>query len=159
MSHTVELVNANQLTCEDRIGWEIKTVNRPHPRETSWAVGNRAPARSLTLARGIGFSSWKRGRGGDPELRWDEQEWFFSLFSSLVPVENPNSKVAFGPGWTIWDKKLEFFLSRQRSPGWKTETQASFYPEQQSLSVVVFVILPLFYKNEERVYPYSVSMT
>ena len=72
--------------------------------------------------------SWKRGRGGDPELRWEEQECFFCFLSpSLVPVENPN-----------WDVKLLLvpieppeikdwsLLSRQRSPGWKTGTKASF---------------------------------
>ena len=83
---------------------------------------------------------WKRGRGGDPELLRDEQEWAFFCFlsPSLVPVENPN-----------WDVKLLLvpieppeikdwsLLSRQRSPGWKTGTKGSFQSGQHALSAIV----------------------
>ena len=69
------------------------------------------------------------GRGVEAETQScggkSRNGFFFS--PSLVPVENPNRDVKLllapiePPGIKDWS-----LLSRQRSPGWKTGTKASF---------------------------------
>ena len=90
-----------------------KNGQQAPPRETSWAVGNRAPARSLTLARGIGFAG-PIARPARPAAAPD-MRFFSFLYLKKIKI----SKIYV---------RFEIFQNYPRSP----------YGGRQALSVIFF---------------------